>query len=96
MLDKIKILLKTIWTDICDTWKRVKIYLLALLAIIGVIEWEKIKVTLIMLSAQKETNSSKKEDQVLSQKESSENNQANALVNKAKNEPDPGTDWNLK
>lgn len=86
MPNKLKSFLSTAWSDICDTYKRVKIYLLAALAIVAVWEWRKIKAALLVKMGQKEVDSSKKEDQDLANKEKSANDQADVLVKKSENE----------
>jgi hypothetical protein len=96
MLVKLKNFSKVVWSDICDTYQRIKIFLLAILAAIIYFEWQKIKEYLLLKSGQKEIDNSKKEDQKLSSQEEASNQQANALQKKAENEPSPGDDWYKK
>lgn len=96
MLVKLRATLSSIWSDIVDTYKRTKVLLLAVLAAIVYLEWEKIKAALLVYSGQKELSGDKKEDQALATQESSDNQQANTLANKAKDEPNPGDDWYKK
>src|SRR5208282_1769778 len=83
---KLKVLGGTVWADTCDTWKRVKIFALAILAVIVYFEWEKIKALWLVKSGQAELKSDNKQDAQLKAKEDSDNEQADALVKKAQNE----------
>ena len=93
METKLKAALAAIWADIVDTYKRVKVFLLAILGIVIYFEWERIKAALILYAGKKQIQSDQKQDQVLAQKEASDNQQADALVQKAQNEENPGDDW---
>lgn len=66
MLSKLKAVLISVWADVCDTYKRVKVYLLALLAIVAIWEWRKIKEALLVRMGQKQIDSANKQDQKLS------------------------------
>ena len=100
MLAKVKAVAASVWADIVDTWKRVKIFALGIAGLVIYIEWEKIKATWLLKSGQAELKSDKKEDASLAQTESSDNSQANALEQQAKELPSkegPITDdWNTK
>lgn len=95
MLSKLKAVLISVWADVCDTYKRVKVYLLALLAIVAIWEWRKIKEALLVRMGQKQIDSANKQDQKLSAQEAQENQQAEALVKKSGNEP-AEDDWYKK
>lgn len=101
MIAKLKAILSSIWADIVDTYKRIKIYFLGILAILAVIEWQKIKEALLAYGAQKDVSKAKKQDQTLSQQESAENQQANTLVQQAnklpsQEQPVTDVDWYKK
>ncbi len=95
MLSKLKAVLATIWADIVDTYKRVKVYVLALLAIVAIGEWQKIKAALLVKFGQKQIDSANKQDQKLATQEAQENQQADALVKKSGNES-AEDDWYQK
>lgn len=96
--------LLSIWNsiklDLADTWKRSKMFLLAILGLVLYFEFDKIKQSLLVYGAKKETETSKKEDQILATKEKSENDQANTLIKAAedlpKQEGSVSDDWNTK
>src|ERR1700678_3215684 len=87
--NKLKSLAATVWNDICNTYQRTKVYLLALLAIVVVWEWRKLKAAFLVKMGQKQIDSANKQDKVLAQAEQTENAEADALVKKAQNEPNP-------
>ena len=87
MLNRIKLALSLVWTDLVDTYKRVKILLLAILAAIVYLEWRKIKEALLVYSGQKEIKTDNKQDQDLKSKENSDNQQADALQKQAQDLP---------
>lgn len=93
MLTKLKAIWATVWADICNTYQRIKIYLLGILAIIAFFEWQKIKAAFLVYTSKKEMASDKKEDGVFAQKEKTADQDADALTEKAKNEPNSGDDW---
>ncbi len=96
--------LLAIWTsvkaDLADTWVRTKIWLLGILAIVVAIEFEKIKQFLLVYMGKKEIQKDQKIDAKLSAQESSENTQANLLIQEAEGLPSkekPVTDgWEKK
>ncbi len=100
MLQKVKTFLSTVWAEIVDTYEKVKVPLLAVLGLVVFIKWEYIKSLLTVYFANKELTSGKKEDAVLSNTETTENNQANALVKAAEELPKTETtvteDWYKK
>ena len=87
MLSKLKALWATVAADMKDTWNRSKMIILAILALVVTLEFRKLTEFLIAYTGQKEINKDKKEDQVLATKESTENAQADALVQQAQEEP---------
>jgi hypothetical protein len=93
MLAKLKVILSSVWSDICDTYKRSKLFLLAIAAVIITLEFRKLKEFMIAYQGKQEIQKDQKEDQALVTKENDDNQQADALANKAKNEPNPGDDW---
>lgn len=95
MLSKLKAVLVSVWADICDTYKRVKVYVIAILAVIAIWEWQKIKAVLLVKFGQKQIDSANKQDQKLATQEAQENQQADALVKKSGNEP-AEDDWYQK
>lgn len=93
---KLKVLRSALWSDTIDTYKRVKILLLAILGAVIYFEWAKLKALWLVKAGQSELKSDNKQDQALAQKENQDNQQADVLVTKAQNEPNPGDDWNTK
>lgn len=96
MWAKLKVLGGVVWADACDTWKRIKVFVLAAAAVVIYFEWTKLKAFLLVKSGQAELKSDNKQDAQLKAKEDSDNSQADALAKKAQNEPNPGDDWNTK
>lgn len=96
MWTKIKAVLVPVWVDCIDTYKRIKIFLLAAAALAVYLEWQKIKALWLVKSGQKEISSDNKQDVSLAKAEQTENKQADALVEKAQNEDNPGNDWYVK
>ncbi len=86
-MNKLKSILVAIWADIVNTYERIKIYLLGILAIVAVVEWRKIKEALLAYSANKEMASDQKKDQGLAQKEKANETKADALVKEAQELP---------
>ena len=87
MLDKLKALAATIWSDIKDTYQKIKIPLLAIGALILTLEFKKIKEALIVAAGKKEIQNDQKKDQALAAQEKTDNTQANALIQEAKDLP---------
>ncbi len=79
--------LQAIWTiaksQLADIWNRSKIFILAVLAFIVAIEYDKIKEYILLYLGQKQIDSDKKEDSTLAANEKVANDQANALVQDA-------------
>jgi hypothetical protein len=86
MLNRIKSILLAVWADVCDTYGRIKIYLLALGAIIAIFEWRKLKAAILVKMGQQELNSANKQDKVFAANEQSDEAKADALVKKASEE----------
>jgi hypothetical protein len=95
MLSKIKTIASLVWSDLKDTYNRIKIVLFAILALLVALEFQKLKEFLLVYFGQRELKESQKQDNDLANKETNDNNQANALVEKAKNES-AEDDWNKK
>jgi cytochrome c-type biogenesis protein CcmH/NrfG len=97
MLAKLKALgikvCHSVESDLVDTYERVKVYLLAILAIVAVWEWRKLKEALLVKMGQKQIDSSNKEDKKLATQENNDEQQAIALEKKAQDEPNPGDGW---
>lgn len=91
MTTKIKAILNSVWLDIVDTYKRSKVFLLGLVAIVAVIEWSKIKEMLLAYGVQKDVSKAKVQDQTIAQQETTENQQANNLVQEANSLPSQDT-----
>jgi hypothetical protein len=70
-------------------------FLLAIAALVIALEFQKLKEFLLVYMGQKQIDNAKKEDSTLATKETTENTQANALVQKAKDEP-VDADWYKK
>lgn len=87
MKDKVIAFLKTVWADIVDTYKRFKLVFIAVGGIILALEFQKIKTFILVYMGQKEIDSANKQDQILSSKESTANQQADALVKEANELP---------
>ncbi len=100
MMNSIKIFLTALKLDLVDTWNRCKILVFAILAVVGFIEWDKIKAILLTYAANKEMKSDNAQDQVLSTQEDAAKAQAAALVKDAQNLPNQQTqvsqDWYVK
>jgi hypothetical protein len=100
MINKIKSILASVWSDICDTYQRIKIYLLGILAIIAVFEWRKLKALWLVNSGAQELKSDNKQDIVLKANENQANQQADQLVQDANNlnnnQPSVREDWYKK
>ncbi len=100
MLTKLKAILSAIWSDTKDTWARIKIYVLAIGALVIALEFRKLKEFLITYQGKKEIQQDKKQDAQLADKEKNANDASNALVQEANNLPNqqpPITDdWNKK
>lgn len=95
MKAKLQFLLSTIGSQLADIWNRSKMFLLAIAALVVALEWQKLKEFMLVYMGQKQINNAKKEDSTLAAKESTENVQADALVQKASNEP-TDADWYKK
>ena len=87
MTDKLKAIANVIWADVCDTYKRLKILIFAILAAVVYLEWEKISAAFLVYMANKSTQKDKTEDKTLYNKETSQNTQANALIQEAEGLP---------
>lgn len=87
MTSKVKAFLQSVWNDLVDTYKRIKVFLLGLVAIIVLIEWQKIKAILLIYLGKKQLQSAQKEDQILATSADQANKQADALVQQAEQLP---------
>jgi hypothetical protein len=87
MWTKVKAVAASIWTDVVDTYKRTKVFLLGILALVVYIEWQKIKTTWLVKSGQAEVKSDNKQDASLTKTEQVDNQQAEALVAQANQLP---------
>lgn len=97
MVAKIKAFLAVVWADTKDTWGRIKIYVLAILAVIVTLEFQKIKDALLAYSGKKEIQNDQKKDQTLAIQEKTDNDAADQLVKDAEALPSqtqPITDEN--
>ena len=96
MWTKVKAVAASVWADLKDTYQRTKVFLLGILALAAYIEWNKIKTAWLVKSGQNEIKSDNKQDASLAKAEQTDNQQADALVEKAQNEDNPGNDWYVK
>jgi hypothetical protein len=83
MLGKVKVIWAAILAELKDIWNRGKMVLLALLALIGIVEFKKIQEWLLAYMAQKELKSANNKDQTLATSEKADNDAANTLVQDA-------------
>ena len=100
MLPKLKAFFAAIGNDLADTWKRIKVFVFAIIGIVVYLEFNKIKDALIAYSGKKEIDNTKKQDDKAAIQEDSNNKQADALVAESAALPaeeKPVTeDWNKK
>ncbi len=80
MLTKIKTFFSMVWREIVDTWERIKVFVLAALAIAAVLGFRQLKEYLLMKSGQKEIQKDNAKDQNLAVQEKNENQKADDLV----------------
>lgn len=98
MIAKIKSFLAAVWADTKDTWNRIKIYVLAILAVIVTLEFQKIKDALLAYGGKKEIQEDQKKDQTLAVQEKTDNDAADQLVKDAEalpsqEKPITNEDW---
>lgn len=100
MLDKAKAILATIKAQAADIWNRSKMFILAIAGIILAIEFQKIKDFFLVYAGQKEIKKDQEKDQNLAKQEKEANDQANALIEQAKQLPSQqepvSEDWYTK
>lgn len=77
---KIKAFLVVIGNDLGDTWKRIKVFVIAIVGLIIYFEFTKIKDALIAYAGKKEAANTQKKDDKLSEQEDNNKKQADALV----------------
>lgn len=87
MKAKLLAIWQAVKSDLIDTWKRSKIFLLAIGATIVYFEFNKIKEALLVYAGKKEIQSDDIKDQDLARQETKDNTQADALVKEAKDLP---------
>ena len=83
MLQRIKSTLSVVLADLADTYKRLKIVIIAIGAAIIYFEWQRIKEALLVYQGKKEMQANNKEDADLKAKESTDSQQADTLAKKA-------------
>jgi hypothetical protein len=92
--------LQALWTgflnQLKDIWNRSKMFIIGGLVLAGYLSWRQIKEWFLAYFSKKEIQSDNKKDVKLDSQEKTENQDADALVIKAQNEPNPGDDWNTK
>lgn len=97
MLDKIKSAWAVAVVELKDVWNRGKMFIIAILAIIGAIEFQKIRDFILLYLAKREMDGAKKEDQSLANQESKANDEADKLIKEAedlpKHEKPVDNDW---
>lgn len=99
-MNKIKDFLNSVLSWLKNEWVQHKAFILAALGAIVAIKFREILISLIVNSGKQLGKDTEKKDQVLKSEESAANNQANALVEKAKvagqANTDADLDWNKK
>lgn len=95
MLDKLKAVLAVVKTQLSDIWNRGKMVFLAIGALILTLEFQKLKEFLLVYAGKREIKKDESKDQKLAEHEKLSNDQADALVQKAKQET-AADDWNTK
>jgi hypothetical protein len=97
---KLKAFLATIWADIVDTYKRSKLVLLAIAAVVITLEFNRIKEAIAIASAKKVDKDAHTDDTKLAAQETQLNQEADAAVKQAaqetQNEAPVTDDWNKK
>ena len=100
MVAKLKALWAIIKVQLADIWNRSKMVLLAIVAVVVAIEWQKLKEWLMVQQGKKELQKDNKQDVALASSEAAENKQANALIQQAEalpgQEQPVSDDWNTK
>jgi hypothetical protein len=87
MKAKIQAFLGKLWGEIVDTWERIKVYVLAALALVLALEFRKFYTSFLVWLGQRQLNSAKKTDAPLAVQESKESQEADALVKQAEDLP---------
>lgn len=85
MKAKLQALLSGISKDLLDTWQRSKIILLAIVAAIVYLEFNRIKEALTVVTAKNEIKNTESKDKQLAQEEVDANQKADTLVKEAQN-----------
>ena len=100
MLTKLQSLWATIKSELAKIWDSARGWIIAFAAIFIVIEFQKIKAYFLTQAAKNEIKEDNKADVSLAKTETSENDQANALVQEANDlpasQPPVTDDWNTK
>ena len=98
MMDKIKSMFVAFKADMGDTWKRLKIVVIAIGAILVAIEFGKIRDFIISFMGKRELKQADKKDENLKKEESDLNTKANKIIADAdalpSQEKPVGLDWN--
>jgi len=87
MLEKMKSIWGSIKADSVDTYRRIKIVLIAIAAILLAIEYKKIKEAILIYMGNRLIKNTKKESYELQTQVNTLNNQANQMVKEAKELP---------
>lgn len=97
MLAKIKTVLSSVWSDVKDTYSRIKIYLLAGLALLVYLKFNQIKSYIQTYLLNKQMNKSNQENTTLNAQETTDETKADSLVQQANSLPSTeapvGEDW---
>lgn len=83
MWEKFKAFLVVVKNDLDDTWKRTKVFIIAIAGLVLYLEFTKIKDALIAYAGKKEAANTQKKDDKLSEQEDNNKKQADALVAEA-------------
>jgi uncharacterized membrane protein len=83
MWTKVKAFLTVVGNDLADTWKRIKVFVIAIAGLVIYFEFTKIKDAIIAYAGKKEIDTTQKKDDKLAVSEDTNNKQADALVAEA-------------
>lgn len=100
MWAKIKAFFAAVGNDLADTWKRIKVFVIAIAGLVVYLEFTKIKDAIIAYAGKKEADTTQKKDDKDAIAEDTNNKQADALVAEAAalpaQEQPVGEDWYKK
>jgi len=94
MLTKLKAIWAVVKTELATIWDKSRMYIIGLVVILATLEWRRIKEALIVAAGAREIKNANTQDGKLASQENTDKQQAQALEQKAQNEPNPSDDWN--